>query len=139
MAFVDHVFSQLGDDVLPRVGNKTYGCVVYKNNNNASIEQVDAILPGDVVVILKAHFENHHSAGPFGVGGHVGKNKTTELGFGGKPYVAFVSSFDESKWKLKVIEFVEGKGVVQGTIRLGDLKSGKVRVFRIVGRDLFGW
>ncbi|GME80776.1 unnamed protein product [Ambrosiozyma monospora] len=108
-------------------------------NLETIIEQVGAILPGDVVVVLKAHFESHHSSGPFGVGGHVGKGKITELGFSGKPYVAFVSSFDESKWKLKVIEFVEGKGIVQGTIRLGDLKSGKVRVFRIVGRDLFGW
>ncbi|KAG7743413.1 hypothetical protein KL932_002154 [Ogataea haglerorum] len=128
---VSWVFKQLPHDVMPPVGSKTFGATIYRNTNNVEINQLDEIRPGDVLVILKGRFEGH-SSGPF----H--KSKTAELGFNGKPYAAFVAGFDPSKGKIKVIE-QSARGVQSTSYKLGDFKSGKIRIFRIVGRNYFGW
>ncbi|KAG7919597.1 hypothetical protein KL905_003462 [Ogataea polymorpha] len=128
---VSWVFKQLPRDVMPAVGSKTFGATIYRNTNNVEINQLDEIRPGDVLVVLKGRFEGH-SSGPF----H--KSKTAELGFSGKPYTAILAGFDPSKGKMKVIEQT-AKGVQSGAYKLGDFKSGKIRIFRIVGRDYFGW
>ncbi|KAG7845360.1 hypothetical protein KL941_003206 [Ogataea angusta] len=128
---VSWVFKQLPHDVMPAVGSKTFGATIYRNTNNVEINQLDEIRPGDVLVVLKGRFEGH-SSGPF----H--KNKTAELGFNGRPYAAIVAGFDPSKSKIKVIE-QSTKGVQSGSYKLGDFKSGKIRIFRIVGRKYFGW
>ncbi|KAG7881385.1 hypothetical protein KL938_003515 [Ogataea parapolymorpha] len=128
---VSWVFKQLPRDVMPAVGSKTFGATIYRNTNNVEINQLDEIRPGDVLVVLKGRFEGH-SSGPF----H--KSKTAELGFSGKPYTAILAGFDPSKGKIKVIEQT-AKGVQSGAYKLGDFKSGKIRIFRIVGRNYFGW
>lgn len=119
--YVDYIFSQLPDSVLLPIANKTYGAVVYRNNNGDT-KFYDDIRPGDVLVVVNATFEGSTTK-------HVGVLK---------PQVSIVTSFDAEKNKIKVIEQSEGM-VQQARYKLKNLASGKLRVFRIVGRDYIGW
>ncbi|VEU24013.1 DEKNAAC105294 [Brettanomyces naardenensis] len=128
---VDRVFSQLPASVLPPIAGKTFGAVIYKNNNNIEIRKIEEIRAGDVLVVVKGHFEGKSS--------HLIKTKKVhDLGFSGKPYVAFVTSYEEQKSKIKVVEQDNGIAKV-ASYKLGDFKSGKIRVFRIVERKYIGW
>ncbi|KAH3669282.1 hypothetical protein OGAPHI_001403 [Ogataea philodendri] len=129
--FVLWIYKQLPHDVMPSIASKTFGATIYRNTNNVDILQSDQLRPGDILVVLKGRFEGH-STGPF----H--KSKSAELGFNGRPYSAIVSGFDPAKSKIKVIE-QSSKGIQTNSYKLGEFKSGKIRIFRIVGRDYFGW
>ena len=119
--FISFIFSNLPKNVLLPIANKTFGAVVYRNNNG-DCKSYEEIRPGDILVLVHAEFENH------GV---------DRVGFD-KPHVAIITNYDTVKNKIKVIE--QSNGVVQqGRYKLNKMKSGKLRVFRIVGRDYVGW
>lgn len=120
--YIDFIFSNLPKEVLRPIANKTYGAVVYRNNNG-EIKTFDEIRPGDILVLVTCVFEGHSG--------------TKEVGFG-KPHVSLVTSFDSEKNRIKVIEQTAGV-IQQGRYKLKNMKSGKLRVFRIVGRNYVGW
>ncbi|VUG18784.1 DEBR0S4_02278g1_1 [Brettanomyces bruxellensis] len=128
---VSHVISQLPSSVVPPVAGKTFGATIYRNNDNIDIRKIEQIRPGDIFVVVKGRFEGKSSR-------LIRTKKVHELGFDGRPYVGFVASFDEQKMKLKVIEQTNNS-VGVGSYRLGDFKSGKIRVFRFVERPYIGW
>lgn len=119
--YVNFIFSNLPKNVLHPIANKTFGAVVYRNNNGET-KSFDDIRPGDILVLVNAVFEGHG---------------TKEVGFG-KPHVALITSFDVEKNRIKVIEQTDGV-IQQGRYKLKNMKSGKLRAFRIVGRDYVNW
>jgi hypothetical protein len=119
------------ENALPPVGTRAYGAVVYKNLANASVQQFDEIRPGDVVTFRSAKFQGKH-------GGVMHQKYQMEAG--NPDHVGVVVEWDGTKKKLRVVEQGrEGKKARVESFRLGDLRSGEVKVHRIVGRDWVGW
>ncbi|KAK9234961.1 hypothetical protein V1525DRAFT_411399 [Lipomyces kononenkoae] len=127
--FVHAAVSQL-PDALQSAGTRSHGAVVYSNLANASVTQVDEIKPGDVISFRNGKFQGHK--------GGLHQKYSVEVG---KPdHCAIVQEWDGTKKKIKVLEQSKEKGRVRAeSYRLGDLKSGEVIIFRVVGRDYVGW
>lgn len=124
-------------DALPVIGNRTYGALLYHNLANASVRQFDEIRPGDIAVFRNAKFHGHK--------GGLRQKYSHEAGVdaGGVPHAGVVYEWDGTKQKIKVYEQTpEGSGMAKiksESYKLRDLKSGEVKVFRVVGREYVGW
>lgn len=82
------------------------------------------------MVIRKAKFEAHKK---------IGKKEIVNVGMDASiPYSSVVTDYDFTKNKFRVIENQEGK-IVQNSYKLSHMKSGKLKVFRVVGRGYVGW
>ncbi|KAI9811287.1 MAG: hypothetical protein M1826_003263 [Phylliscum demangeonii] len=116
--------------VLMPVGSRAYGAMVYLNLANASIQQHDEIKPGDIITFRKARFQGHR--------GTMHQKYSLEIG---KPdHVGIVLDWDGTKKKVRVWEQGrDGKKVKSESFKLGDLRSGEVKVWRIVNRGWVGW
>jgi myosin tail region-interacting protein MTI1 len=121
---------------LTPVGHRAYGAPVYANLANASTQQYDEIRPGDIVSFRNAKFQGK-------AGGVVHHKYQLEAG---KPdHVGIVVEWDGTKKKIRAAE--QGRDVKEGkkgkvaveSFRLNDLRSGEVRVWRVVGREWVGW
>ena len=112
------------------VGTRAYGALVYANLANASTMQFDEIRRGDIITVRNARFEGHHGA-------MKSKYKTDY----GPNHVAIVEEWDGTRRSARAWEQGREKkgGVRSEKFRLGDLRSGEVRVWRVVGRDWVGW
>ncbi|KAK3697403.1 hypothetical protein LTR37_017465 [Vermiconidia calcicola] len=112
------------------VGTRAYGALVYANLANASTMQFDEIRRGDIITIRNARFEGHHGA-----------MKTKYKIDYGVNHVAVVEEWDGTRRAVRAWEQGREKkgGVRSEKFRLGDLRSGEVRVWRVVGRDWVGW
>jgi hypothetical protein len=127
--------------VLAPVGTRAYGALVYANLANASTQQFDEIRPGDVVTFRNAKFAGHK--------GTMHAKYATEAGRPGQDHVGVVLDWDGTKKKIRVWEQGrdEAKGGKKGgsgkvheeSYKVGDLKSGEVRVYRVMGRSWVGW
>ncbi|KAK0268198.1 hypothetical protein LTR57_015360 [Friedmanniomyces endolithicus] len=130
----------LPDALLP-VGSKAYGALVYANLANASTMQFDEIRAGDIVTLRNAKFEGHHGA----------IKSKYRIDYGGF-HVGVVGEWDGTRRSVRYWEQGgreggaagggkggKGGGVKGDKLRLGDLRSGEVRVWRVVGRDWVGW
>ncbi|KAF8904804.1 hypothetical protein CPB85DRAFT_959686 [Mucidula mucida] len=105
-----------------------YGYAVFVQSGASVQKRVGEIMPGDVVWISEARFKGHK--GLQGYSQHVGG----EAG-GGEAVVGVVSEFEGKKSKVRV--FQANQHVGQQTVeavsyRLEDLKSGTVKVFRVL-------
>ena len=128
--------SELVKDIpgaLPPIGAKSYGALVYENLGNATTQQFDEIRPGDIVTLRGARFEGHHGA-----------MKTKYRQEYGPSHVAVVEEWDGTRRAIRIWE--QGRdvkekrgGVKSDKLRLGDLRSGEIRVWRVVGRNYVGW
>lgn len=118
-------------EALLPVCTRAYGALVYANLANASVMQFDEIRPGDVLTLRNAKFEGKHS-------GPMHQKYKQELG---PSHVALVHEWDGTKKKLRAWEQGKEKkgGLRSESYRLADLKSGEVRVWRVVGREWVGW
>jgi hypothetical protein len=118
---------------LPPVGRRSYGALIYDNLANATVRQLDEIRPGDVVGFKNARFQGHK--------GGLHQKYTLEVGKDDEVHAGIIYEWDGTKKKIRVYEQQGGKGgkIKQESYRLGDLKSGEVRIFRVVGRDYVGW
>jgi myosin tail region-interacting protein MTI1 len=117
-------------DALPPVSTRAYGALVYANLANASTQSYDEIRPGDIVTFRNAKFQ--------GKTGPMHAKYSAEVG---KPdHVGVVVEWDGSKKKVKVWEQGrEHKKVKPDSFRMGDLRSGEVRVWRVMSRNWVGW
>ena len=129
-ALVSELISSL-PDALPPVGVRAYGALVYANLANASIQQFDEIRTGDIVTFRSAKFQGHH-------GSLVKSKYAVEVG---KPdHVGIVVDWDGTKQKVRVWEQGrESKKVRVESFKLSDLRSGEVKVWRIMARNWVGW
>jgi len=110
------------------VGTRAYGATVYANMANASVQQFDEIRPGDIITLRNAKLQGKHG----------GLHQKYSLDVAN--HAAVVVEWDGTKKKVRALEQGREKKKVQvESFRLGDLKSGEVRVWRVVGRDWVGW
>ena len=117
-------------DALRPVGVRAYGALVYANLANATVQQHDEIRPGDVVTFRNAKF-----------GGHRGPMKSKYSIEVGKPeHVGVVVDWDGTKKKVRAWEQGrESKKVKIESFKFGDMKSGEVKVWRVMSRAWVGW
>lgn len=131
---VPSVFNQLRlkfPNLLIPVGEKSFGATIYKNFNH-NVQKYDDIRPGDILCMKNAKFTSHKGLGGLG-------NKSVTVGDGSEIYSAVVAEFDPKKEKLRVLESDRSGVVKKESYKIGDLKSGRVRVFRFVDRSFVGW
>lgn len=117
-------------DVLLPVGTRAYGALVYANMANASTQVTDEIRPGDIISIRNAKFQGKH--------GPMHAKYSTEVG---KPdHVGIVAEWDGTKKKIRAWgQGRESKKVKQESFKLDDLRSGEVKIWRVMPRSWVGW
>lgn len=129
--FVASLIRPMHSALMP-VGTRAYGALVYANLANASTQQFDEIRPGDIITFRNAKFAGHkgslHQKYSQDVGNHVG----------------VVIDWDGTKKKIRVWEQgnqERGKKakVRDESYRVADLKSGEVRVWRVMPRSYVNW
>lgn len=130
-SLVDTILQQLGNDIIKPIESRTYGIPLFSHKAGQALDSSSllTIRAGDILVIRKGKFETHKMIGP---------KETVSVGTDATPYVSVVSEFDATKNKIRVIEEREGK-VVQAAYKIDHMKSGKLKVFRVVGRSYVGW
>ncbi|KAF9881712.1 sh3 domain-containing protein [Colletotrichum karsti] len=118
------------NDVLAPIGTRAYGALVYSNMANASTQQNDQIRPGDIISVRNARFQGKH--------GPMHAKYSMEVG---KPdHVAVVSEWDGTKKKVRAWEQGrESKKVKVESFKLDDLRSGEVKIWRVMPRSWVGW
>jgi hypothetical protein len=117
-------------DALNPVGARAYGALVYANMANASTQQHDAIRPGDIISIRNAKFQGKHGAMHAKYSAEVGK----------PDHVGIVAEWDGTKKKVRAWEQGrESKKVKIESFKLDDLRSGEVKVWRVMPRSWVGW
>ena len=128
-ALVYELLRPFKDALLP-IGTRAYGALVYSNLANASTTQNDEIRPGDILSIRNAKFQGKHGA--------MHAKYSTEVG---KPdHVAVVSEWDGTKKKVRAWEQGrESKKVKVESFKLDDLRSGEVKIWRVMPRSWIGW
>lgn len=115
---------------LPPIGTRVFGALVYSNLGNASIHQSDEIRPGDIASFRNAKFSGKHGA----------MHAKYSMDVGEPEHVAVVSEWDGTKKKIRAWEQGrESKKVKVESFKLGDLKSGEVKIWRVVPRSFVGW
>ena len=123
------LISSMPDALLP-VGNRAYGALVYANLANASVQQFDEIRPGDIVTFRNAKFQGHR--GPM--------HSKYAIEVGKSDHVGVVIDWDGTKKKVRAWEQGrESKKVKPESFKFGDMKSGEVKVWRVMPRSWVGW
>lgn len=131
---VSHIFqsSQLKSKLLPPIGNKSYGVTIYKNFNNSNVSKIDDIRAGDILWIKNGKFSTHK--------GIIGsKSVTVGDGLDNSTFAAVIYDFDPKKEKFKVVEQDASGHVKKESYKIGEFKSGRIRVFRPVSRLYVDW
>lgn len=128
-ALILELLRPMRDALLP-IGTRAFGSLVYANMANASTLQNDMIRPGDIISIRNAKFQGKHGA--------MHAKYSTEVG---KPdHVAIVAEWDGTKKKLRAWEQGrENKKVKVESYKLDDLRSGEVKIWRVMPRSWVGW
>ena len=128
-SLVWELFKPLKGALAP-VGTRAYGALVYANMANASTQQQDVIRAGDIISFRNAKFQGKH--------GPMHAKYSAEVG---KPdHVAVVAEWDGTKKKVRAWEQGrENKKVKQESYKLDDLRSGEVKIWRVVPRSWVGW
>ena len=112
------------------VGTRAYGALVYANMANASVQQYDEIRPGDIITLRNAKLQGKH--GPM--------HQKYSMEVGNPEHVAIVTEWDGTRKKIRAFEQGrEGKKVKMESFKVGDLRSGEVKVWRVMGRNWVGW
>lgn len=129
--FVLSLIKPLAAALLP-VGTRSYGALVYANLANASTQQFDEIRPGDIITFRNAKFAGHKGA--------MHQKYSQEVG----NHVAVVIDWDGTKKKIRAWEQGnQDKGkktkVRDESYRVADLKSGEVRIWRVMPRSYVNW
>jgi hypothetical protein len=130
---VKELLSPLKDALLP-VGTRAYGALVYANLANASTSQNDEIRPGDIITLRNAKFQGKH--GPM----HAKYSAEVGNASGGTGHVAIVYEWDGTKKKVRAWEQGrEKKKVSLESFKLDDLRSGEVKIWRVMPKSWVGW
>ena len=130
LALVMELFNSLSG-ALPPIGTRAFGALIYTNLANASVQQLDEIRAGDIVSFRNAKLQGHR-------GRPIKQKYNMEVG---KPdHVGIVVDWDGTKKKVRAWEQGrESKKVKIESFKLGDLRSGEVKVWRVVSREWVGW
>ncbi|KAF8837858.1 hypothetical protein BDN67DRAFT_1013553 [Paxillus ammoniavirescens] len=126
--FVRAVLAQVPDvQIIPAAsGNEEWGYVIYVQTGGAVQRRVSDIMPGDIISFWDAKLKGHKGLHAY--------NQTVGSERSG-PLVGVVSEFDARKSKVRVWQANQHVGqqtVENVSYRLEDLKSGHVKVFRVL-------
>jgi len=126
---VQELLRPFSNALLP-VGTRAYGALVYGNLANASTSLNDEIRPGDIITLRNAKFQGKH--------GPMHAKYSMEVG---KPdHVGIVAEWDGTKKKVRAWEQGrESKKVKMESFKLDDLRSGEVKIWRVMPRSWVGW
>ncbi|ABN67329.2 predicted protein, partial [Scheffersomyces stipitis CBS 6054] len=127
---VSHSLQVSGAEIISPIGNKSFGVTIYKNLNNTNVSKIDEIKPGDVLWVKNGKYVSHK--------GLMGAKSVTLEG-PDNVYTAIIYEYDPKKEKFKVIESDSTGHVKKESFKIGEFKSGRIRVFRPVGRDYVEW
>jgi len=129
-ALVFDLIRNIPTALLP-VGMRAYGALVYANMANATVQQYDEIRPGDIIVFRNAKFQGKHGT----------MHAKYSMDIGKPEHVGVVMDWDGTKKKVRAWE--QGRDGVKKvkieSFRIGDLRSGEVKVWRVMGRGWVGW
>lgn len=130
IALVREALKATVPSVLPPVGQRSFGSLIYDNMANSSVQQMDEIRAGDVISFRNARFQGHKG----------GLHQKYSMDAGKPDHCGIVAEWEGNKRKVKVYEQGrDGRKVVQTSYRLGDLKSGQVRVWRVQVKSWVEW
>ncbi|KAI0647871.1 hypothetical protein C8Q79DRAFT_1008270 [Trametes meyenii] len=124
LGFVNTVLGQVPTAAQPASPYESFGYLVYSQAAAAVQRRVSDIMPGDVFVAHEAKFKGHKGLQSYHQ--HVGV---------GQPLLAVIGDFEAKKSKVKVYQanqHVGQQSVELASYRLEDLKSGSVKVFRVL-------
>jgi hypothetical protein len=126
---IQELLRPLSGALLP-IGTRGYGAIVYSNLANASTQQNDEIRPGDIITLRNTKFQGKH--------GPMHAKYSMEVG---KPdHVGVVAEWDGTKKKVRAWEQGrESKKVKMESFKLDDLRSGEVKIWRVMPREWVGW
>ncbi|KAG6854297.1 hypothetical protein C0991_008546 [Blastosporella zonata] len=121
--FIHAVISEVPNAAMP-TSSTSYGYLVYAQTGNAVQKRASEILPGDIMVLQEAKLKGHKGL----------QSYHQNVGIG-EQLVGVVSEFEPKKSKVRL--FQANQHVGQQTVeavsyRLEDLKSGTVKVFRVL-------
>jgi len=118
-------------DALLPVGTRAYGALIYSNLGNAATQQVDEIRPGDIITLRNAVLKGKHGSMHTKYEKEVGK---------GDGHVGVVAEWDGTKKKVRAWEQGrESKKCKVESFKLDDLRSGEVKIWRVMPRSWVGW
>ncbi|KAI5777770.1 hypothetical protein EDC01DRAFT_387004 [Geopyxis carbonaria] len=128
-SLIKELFTLVPQALLP-VGTRAFGALVYTNLANASVHLYDEIRAGDIITFRNAKFQGHK--------GGLHQKYTIDVG---KPdHVGIVVDWDGTKKKIRAYEQGrESRKVKIDSFKVGDLRSGEVKVWRVAGREWVGW
>ncbi|KAJ7214034.1 hypothetical protein GGX14DRAFT_618114 [Mycena pura] len=101
-----------------------WGYLVYAQSAGSVQKRLSDIMPGDIVALFDAKFK-----------GHKGLAAYSQTVGAGEPLVGVVSEFEQKKSKIRVFQANQHVGhqtVEAASYRLEDLKSGIVKVYRVL-------
>ncbi|KAK7048802.1 hypothetical protein R3P38DRAFT_2871394 [Favolaschia claudopus] len=102
----------------------TWGHLIYSQSGGSVQKRLSDIMPGDVVALFDAKLK-----------GHKGLSTYSQTVGAGEPLVGIVSEFEAKKSKIRVFQANQHVGqqtVEAASYRLEDLKSGIVKVYRVL-------
>ncbi|KAF9465326.1 hypothetical protein BDZ94DRAFT_1254292 [Collybia nuda] len=102
----------------------SYGYLIYSQTGGAVQKRASEIMPGDIVELLDAKLK-----------GHKGIHAYNQSVGAGEPLVGVISEFEPKKSKIRVFQANQHVGqqtVEAASYRLDDLKSGTIKVFRVL-------
>ncbi|KAG0640619.1 hypothetical protein HOY80DRAFT_1041379 [Tuber brumale] len=121
---------KLVPNALSPAGHRSYGALVYANLANANTILNDEIRAGDILSFRNAKFQGHKG----------GLHQKYSMDVGKPDHVAIVVDWDGTKKKVRAYDQGrESRKVKIDSFKIGDLRSGEVKVWRVVGRDWVGW
>ncbi|KAI0927093.1 hypothetical protein AcW1_007558 [Taiwanofungus camphoratus] len=124
LGFVTAVLSQVPNAAQPAPPFETFGYLTYAQTGSAVQKRASDVMPGDVIVLQDAKFKGHKGLQIY--------HQTVGVG---EPLFAIVSDYEMKKAKVKVFQANQHVGqqtVESASYRLEDLKSGSIKIFRVL-------
>ncbi|KAL6308247.1 hypothetical protein BKA93DRAFT_764065 [Sparassis latifolia] len=124
VGFVTAVLSEVPNAVQPVPPYDSFGYLIYAQTGSAVQRRASDLLPGDIIVVHDAKFKGHKGL------------QTYHQNVGvGQPLIAIIGDYEVKKAKVKVFQanqHVGQQSVESASYRLEDLKSGSVKVYRVL-------
>lgn len=124
LGFVTSVLGQVPTATQPVAPYDSFGYLIYAQNGSSVQRRVSDVMPGDVIVIHDAKFKGHKGL----------QSYHQTVGTDG-PLYAIIGDYEVKKAKVKVFQANQHVGqqtVESASYRLEDLKSGSVKIFRVL-------
>ncbi|KAI0685295.1 hypothetical protein BC835DRAFT_1421378 [Cytidiella melzeri] len=124
VGFITAVLNQVPNAAQPAPPYESFGYLIYEQAGPSVIRHTTDIMPGDIIVLQDAKLK-----------GHKGLQSYNQTVGAGEAVCAIVGDFEIKKSKVKAFQanqHVGHESVESVSYRLEDLKSGVVKIFRVL-------